>query len=65
MRGSSNHFDEFDRDAEQFRRLAQNKNKAKNKKLDSGDAVTKKQSKKSAKTGSWMVQFQGFWRRLF
>lgn len=67
MRGASDHFDEFDRDAEQFRSLVQNRNKVKNKdkKLDSGDAVTKKSRKKSSETGSWVVQFRGFWRRLF
>lgn len=59
MQGTSNQFDEFDRDEEQFRLLAEGK------KQDSADSVTKKSSNKSSKTGSWMVQFRGFWGRLF
>jgi len=68
MQAASNHFDEFDRDAEQFKHLTQNANKAKNGPLDSDEASAKspaKQSKHAAQATSWMEQFRKFWQRHF
>ncbi|HEA26492.1 MAG TPA: hypothetical protein ENH92_05155 [Ectothiorhodospiraceae bacterium] len=65
MRGASDHFDEFDRDEEQFRRFAQNKNKAKKRKPDSDDTSAKSSNDQNAPSESWMVQFREFWKRLF
>lgn len=66
MQQASNHFDEFDRDAEQFRRLAQNKNKAKIRQQSSSDEMpVEPSSQHTAQAASWIVQFQNFWRRHF